>query len=223
MANHSLLLDQQRPALVLPKFVYGAKGKPLTGFEASACLPVTQYLQTGHSRVFACGAVIHPMPVHGAIAQQEAKVAVWNALFVPNRQVDYGAIAEGYDRFARVGRALTRRRGQSWTASASNSTDLTHITPLPSYCKVITDRGRLQGAYLLGDGASELIQLLAPMVGQSVDSLLDVMGRSLVFSKASGLAEVVRVALAKSQQARWQGGHWRRDWAENWFNWRRSR
>ena len=175
------------------------------------------------------------------VAIAEAKTAVRNALFLPTRQMRYGKIPEGYGRLARVGltprfaregRAPKRgvhavspeeNRGygapedwQVWTASSPNSTDLSRMTPWPLYCKLVCYDGRLQSIHLLGEGAGELIQPLAGAIGKSVGSLMD------YCLEADELAGLVWEAVRRSQQSKWQPKHWRRDWAENWFNWRRN-
>ena len=186
-----------------------------------------------HPRLFACGSLLHGRAVHEAVAKQEALVAVNNALFWPNQSVAYGLIPEGYGHFARVG--LTPKFAQEdnlshradrdyrvWTASNSNSIDLSRVSPQPTLCKLVCKRSKLQSIYLLGDGANMLIEPLALMIGKPVNDLLGAVERFSGLSTAERLSELIRTAAEKATQARWQPGNWRRDWAENWFNWRRS-
>jgi hypothetical protein len=37
------------------------------------------------------------------------------------------------------------------------------------------------------------------------------------------LAAMIPAMVDSWQRQRWHQGTWRRDWAENWFNWRRTR
>lgn len=219
-ADRVLAIAPRQPALDLPAFVQGRSngGNGIT---------VNRKLQTCHPRIFACGSILGGS-LNSAIAEYEAKIAVQNALFTPHQRVNYESVAVGHHRFARVG--LTQAQAQQrygsaacvWTASSANSADLSRLSPLPSYCKLMTVGGRLTGIHLFGKGASELIQPLAAIIGQPVGKLyrLQAFGADGV---AYDLAELVGLAGGRSQRSRWQIGHWRRDWAENWFNWRRSR
>lgn len=228
--ENALLFGTHQPALVLPDFVQYQTGLK----EKEIYLSSNHHLQTSHPRIFACGSLISGFPVHERVAIAEAKTAVQNALFLPTRQMRYGKIPEGYGRFARVGltprfaregRMPTRSdRGyglpedwQMWTASSYNSTDLSQTVPWPLYCKLICYDGRVQSLHLLGEGASELIQPLAMSIGKPIGSVM------AELTGADGLAGVVKEGVAQSQQYKWQPSYWRRDWAENWFNWRRSR
>lgn len=216
----TIVLEPSPTAIVLPGFVYGRSRVRL--------LKVNRQLQTAHPRVFACGPILGGV-MDEAIAQYEAKVAVRNALFVPNCRVDYGAIAQGHYGFASAGltqsQAEQRYGGatQIWTASSANSTDLSQTDPYPLYCKLVCDNQRLLGIHLLGSGASDLIYPLASLLGKPIKALTDAGRFPFSPPTAQKLADLVCSAASQSQQSRWQIGHWRRDWAENWFNWRRSR
>ncbi len=249
LADSSLLLGQGQPALVLPDFIHApTQERSYADHQGhgKTYLLSNERLQTSHPRVFACGSLISGFPMSEAIAKAEAQVAVRNALFLPTRKMRYRTIPESYHRFARVG--LTprfareglplsegdppleglRHRGYGndfdawavWTASSPNSTDLSRTNPLPSFCKLICYEGRLQSVHLLGDGAGELIKPMAAMIGKPVTSLMSVVDCSPM---VGGLADLVKVAVGRSKESQWQPGHWRRDWAENWFNWRRNR
>ncbi|MEL7142329.1 MAG: FAD-dependent oxidoreductase [Cyanobacteria bacterium J06573_11] len=237
IAETSLFLERRKPAFVLPDSVQ----RPVVQYpdadyprQGRTYLLSNKYLQLAHPRLFACGSLLHGRVVHRAIAQQEALVAVKNALFWPNQSVDYGLIPEGYGHFARVG--VTPKFAQEgsvpysadrdyrvWTASSSNSTDLSRLSPQPALCKLICKRDKLQSIHLLGNGANELIEPLALMIGRPVNDLLSAVERLPGLSTAQSLSGLVRTAAQKATRSRWQPGNWRRDWAENWFNWRRSR
>jgi pyruvate/2-oxoglutarate dehydrogenase complex dihydrolipoamide dehydrogenase (E3) component len=242
LEKNSLLLGRGQPALVLPQFIY----HPIENYpdiddqrryqqaeprHSRTYLFANKRLQTRHPRVFACGSLLSSFPIHESVAQAEAQTAVRNALFLPIYRMRYEAIAEGFHHFARVG--LTPRFARQgnpatnhnnaadwtvWTASSPNSADLSRVSPLPSYCKLICYKGRLQSIHLLGEGASELIQPLATVIGKPAEVLVSVAEGLPVM----GLADLIRVAAGKGEHSRWHPGRWRRDWAENWFNWRRS-
>ncbi|MEL6882827.1 MAG: hypothetical protein AAFP09_20045, partial [Cyanobacteria bacterium J06607_10] len=61
------------------------------------------------------------------------------------------------------------------------------------------------------------------MIGRPVNDLLVAVERLPGLPTAQSLSGLVRTAAQKATRSRWQPGNWRRDWAENWFNWRRSR
>ncbi|MGC1308115.1 MAG: FAD-dependent oxidoreductase [Phormidesmis sp.] len=214
--KYSLVIDDRQPAFTLPSFVHRS-ASPLT---------VNRRLQTLHPRVFACGSLLGGS-THTALACYEAKIAVWNALFVVNQRVDYGAIALDHGGAARAGltEAQAKQRygdaTQIWTASSANSADLSRQMPLPRYCKLVSVGDRLVGIHLFGDGAGELIYLLAKAIGKPVATLSRFADGGPVVAET--WMELVELAVGRSQQTRWQVGQWRRDWAENWFNWRRSR
>ncbi len=230
----SLLLGRTQPALILPNFVYRSAGRDRNTTSRTperTHLRANQHLQTAHPRVFACGSILHGQSVGDLLAQTEAQTAVWNALFVPNKRVTYDAIPHSHRRFARVGRTPRfAKEGYTptgdytvWTATSANSADLCRPLPLPSYCKLICQKGRLQSIHLIGDRADQLAPSLSATIGQPVHQLLGFANRTPASSVGEGLVDLLHSAASQSQQSRWQPYHWRRDWAENWFNWRRSR
>ncbi|PZO56117.1 MAG: hypothetical protein DCF15_09375 [Phormidesmis priestleyi] len=154
-------------------------------------------------------------------------IAVRNALFLPTSQVNYAAIPMGYHRFGRVGLTQAqaqRRYGNAvrvWIASSANSADLSQANPLPSYCKLVCVKHRLMGIHLVGNGAQMLVPALALALNQPISALSQTLPLNDV--AVHDLTDLVRIAAEKSRQIDWQPHRWRRDWAENWFNWRRSR
>ena len=211
----SLKIDPAQPALTLPGFVHpGAAKRPY--------LKVNRKLQTAHPRVFACGSALGGS-LNVRLAEYEAKLAVRNALFLPRVQVDYSSVVEGFGRYACVGLTQTeaaRRYGDAvrvWTASDARSADLSRVDPLPEFCKLVCVGDRLIGAHLLGEGAEGLACLLAGNIGKPVSTLA-----SEDFNQ-NDLVNLVFAGGMRSHSSLWQINHWRRDWAENWFNWRRSR
>ena len=236
LTENALVIDRQRPALALPEFVrrvsYAETGSLDDVEHTSHYLQTNAYLQTSHSRVFACGSLLHGEWVHDAVAQAEAQVAVWNALFWPKKRVDYGVIAQAYGRFVRVGQppefAIAGRAPEPsqgyrvWTASCANSANLSRISPQPSYCKIICQRKRIQSIHLLGDGAEALSPYLESVVGKPTHVLTSAIACPPLPPTAERLTDLLKDAAGKAEHTRWQPGNWRRDWAENWFNWRRS-
>ncbi len=211
----TLNVEPGEPALTLPDFANKST--------QSSYLSVNHKLQTAHPRLFACGSAID-QSVNAHSAEYETRLAVKNALFLPQENVDYRAVVQGYDRYTCVGMTEAKAmrqygivKTQVLTASSAGSTDLSRVSPLPMYCKLVVVSDRLMGVHLLGEGAEGLACLLSKWVGKPLADLDD---GSL---SGQGLVKLVAECVVRSRQSRWQIGHWRRDWAENWFNWRRSR
>lgn len=215
-ATCTLPLGTKSPALSLPSFTG-------SGSEHHVYPSVNLKLQTAYPRVFACGPLLGGS-THEALAEYEAKIAVKNALFWPTNQANYQVIGQGYSHFAKVG--LTEAQAQQcygkavqvWEASHANSADLSGLVPLPAYCKLVCRQNRLVGVHLFGTGAKDLMVPLAALIGRPIETLR----KTGYLAAAPSLSDLIRLAASKSQSVRWQIGHWRRDWAENWFNWRRS-
>lgn len=212
--NFTLNVNPSEPALTLPSFASDHPTK-------SPYLRVNHKLQTAYPRLFACGSAMAGS-TNMRLAEYEARIAVKNALFSPNGSVDYRAVVQGNERYARVGLTeaeAMRRYGvvvQVQTAGNAGSADLSRVAPLLMYCKLVLVGDRLAGVHLLGEGAEGLACLFSKWVGKPMADLDD---GSL---SGQGLAKLVFECVGRSRQSRWQVGHWRRDWAENWFNWRRS-
>lgn len=192
-------------------------------------LTVNSYLQTSHPRIYACGAVLggYEMP---AIARQEAFIAVANALFWNRRQIDYGTIP--YDlptqpAMARIG--LTEPQAKRRYSEADllicrqslyNNPKAQWLESTIGFCKLIAHRnGQILGVHGVGPEATEWVQTIALLMSQKTPWHAIANASTLPYS----LSEVLRQATQQWQSDRWQPGQWRRDWAENWFNWRRSR
>jgi pyruvate/2-oxoglutarate dehydrogenase complex dihydrolipoamide dehydrogenase (E3) component len=195
---------------------------------SAAGVTVNRYLQTRHPRIFACGGTLggYDLP---AIQGYEATVAIANALFWPRRPVDYAQQPYSLDTtptFARVGLTEAQARRRYGTAVRvyrapwhdQGSAHWGGITT--GFCKLVTNpKGQLLGAHLVGPEAPTLVQGLAwaKAAGQSLGDLARGGG------DPDGPVAMVQAAIAQYQGDRWQPGIWRRDWAENWCHWRRSR
>ncbi|MGF1523606.1 MAG: FAD-dependent oxidoreductase [Leptolyngbyaceae cyanobacterium] len=192
-------------------------------------LTVNAYLQTQHPRIYACGSVLgsYGMP---AVACQEARIAVENALFWNRRRIDYSTLP--YDlptqpEMARVGLTEPQARQRYGEAdllihrqSLYENPKAQWLESTTGFCKLIAHRnGQILGVHGVGPGASEWVQALALLMAQKV-SWHAVAGHPLL---PHSLSVILQQAAGQWERDRWQPGQWRRDWAENWFNWRRSR
>lgn len=192
-------------------------------------LAVSPYLQTSHPRIYACGAVLggYAMP---AIALQEARVATENALFWNRRRIDYVTIP--YDLpiqpgFARAG--LTELQAQQRYDAAMilvsqqplyDNPKAQWLASTTGFCKLIAHRnGQILGVHGVGPEASEWVQTIALLMAQKVPWWAIAQCPALPHS----LSDILHQTTQQWIDDRWLPGQWRRDWAENWFNWRRSR
>jgi len=199
------------------------------------CLPhdrpmtVNAFLQTEHPRIYVCGAAIggYELP---AIARQEAAWAVHNALFWNRRRVNYGIVPyelptqpplarvgltepQAYERFSKEDILVARQ-------ALYDNPQAQWREATVGFCKLIAHRdGRLLGCHGVGPEAPEWVQAIALAMGQQTPWWRIADGPTLPYS----LTEILRQTAQQWERDRWRPGQWRRDWAENWCNWRRSR
>ncbi len=221
-AAHLLLATARQPALAgLNLSAMGIRPQP-------HCLPVDARLNAAHPRVFACGPVLGGYWAE-ATDFQDVPIALRNALYLPWRRltalnrVGWLATVPG---FARIG--MTAAQAQRWYGPDAQVVQVpfgeaiaAHLGgDITGFCRWIVHRdGRLLGVQLCGPQARELMQTMALMVQpplrlQQLEHLPHL---------PHGYGELLTSLVAAWHQQRWQPGTWRRDWAENWFNWRRSR
>ena len=200
-----------------------------TCFADDRLLRVNAFLQTAHSRIYACGAVLggDDLP---AIARHEAHCAVHNALFWNRQRIDYSTIPftlPTQPAVAQVGLTEPQARQRY-----SDSQLLVAQQPLAQnpkaqwqattggFCKLLAHRnGQLIGAHGIGPEATEWIQTVALLMAQKTPWWQLANFPALPDS----FTEILRQITQQWERDRWQPGGWRYDWAEIWCNWRRSR
>ncbi|MFK8184841.1 MAG: FAD-dependent oxidoreductase [Phormidesmis sp.] len=203
-SEYTLKIATAPPLLELPSFIK---------------LKTNRRLQTSHPRLFACGSILGGS-TEESLGQYEATVALQNALFVPRINVEYESTLQTSAQFARIGLTeaqAEKRYGnalQVFMATGANATCLNQMSPSPDYCKLICAGHRLVGVHLLGSGAGDVAQGLRSHMGQPIQALNVI--------ATGGLLALVAASANQAKQRQWQPKQWRRDWAENWFNWRRS-
>ena len=126
-------------------------------------------------------------------------------------------------KFAKEGRDPIASGYKVLSASHSNSADLSCERPRLSYCKIICKNNRVQSIHLLAEGAEEVVSAFASKIGRPITELLSAAESVTGVPVVESAAALVRRAAWEGVCDRWQPTHWRRDLAENWFNWRRSR
>jgi pyruvate/2-oxoglutarate dehydrogenase complex dihydrolipoamide dehydrogenase (E3) component len=186
-------------------------------------IPVNPKLQTTNPRIYACGDVLGGYSL-AHIAQYEAEIALKNALFYPNAQVNYYKIpwtVFTQPELARVG--LTEHQAQQqfgqeiqvlrqFSKMLSNAQLQGELT---GFCKLIVRRnGKILGAHLVGPTASEMIAAIALAMQQN----LSVQALAQIGAIAPSWSE-----LLQQTAAQWQDrSSFQQELLEGWFNLRRS-
>jgi pyruvate/2-oxoglutarate dehydrogenase complex dihydrolipoamide dehydrogenase (E3) component len=183
---------------------------------------------TSRPRIFACGPALGSYWAE-TMDSQDVAIALRNALYLPHRQLRSlrrTASLATIPEFARIG--MTAHQAHHWYGA-----DITRLQvpfsqvgrfqlsgDIIGFCRWVVHRdGRILGAQICGAGASDLIQTVAWLIQQDIP-----LHRLSQLPHLPATATEMLVRTAESwQDHRWQRGTWRRDWAENWFNWRRSR
>lgn len=194
----------------------------------ATALPVDDRLATAHPRVFACGPALGGYWAEATDCQDVA-IAIRNALYLPLRKVSFlnrPALLSTTPEYARIG--FTADQARRWYGSEATVVQVafgqmlkTHYgRDITGFCRwIVRADGQILGAQICGPGASELMHTVALAVHQGIP--LPRLDRVPTLSPSQ--AEIIPLMVREWQQQRWQQGTWRRDWAENWFNWRRSR
>ena len=202
--------------------------QPRVAQGVTIALPVNGRLATAHPRVFACGPALGGYWAE-ATDHQDVAIALRNALYLPVRKIAWmhrPALLSTTPGYARIG--LTVTQAQRWYASEATVVQVPFGAVLQShrlgditgFCRWIVHRnGQLLGAHICGPGAEELIQTVTLAIHQRIP--LQRLERLPTLPPSLGA--MVPCLVEAWQRQRWQPGTWRRDWAENWFNWQRTR
>jgi len=189
---------------------------------------VDDHLSTVHARVFACGPVLG-----GYWAEvrdhQDVAIALDNALYLPRRTVRWHhrqAMLPTWPPLGRLG--MTAAQGKAWYGAAVTvlQAPLTGVVSshlsdhTTGFCRwVVHQEGQLLGVQVIGPEADQVLATLA----MTLQHRLGLPDLAQIPRLPYSSSEILNQLLETWQQQRWQPGRWRRDWAENWFNWRRTR
>jgi pyruvate/2-oxoglutarate dehydrogenase complex dihydrolipoamide dehydrogenase (E3) component len=183
---------------------------------------------TTHARVFACGPAIGGYWADST-DQGDVAIALRNALYLPWRRFSWLnrlALLPTAPEFARLG--LTATQAQRCYGSEAKVLQVPfgqvlkahYGDDITGFCRwVVRADGQILGAQICGPGASELMATVALAMHQEIP--LHRIDRLPILPPS--LAAIIPLMIETWQQQLWQPGAWRRDWAENWFNWRRTR
>ncbi|MFM7220000.1 MAG: FAD-dependent oxidoreductase [Nodosilinea sp.] len=194
----------------------------------TAYLSVDDHLSTVHPRIFACGPALG-----GYWAEvrdhQDVAIVLDNALYLPRRTVRWHhrqALLPTWPPLGRLG--MTAAQAKAWYGPAVTvlqaplsgvvSSHLSDHTT--GFCRWVVDQeGQLLGAQVIGPEADQILATLA----MTLQHRLGLPDLAQIPRLPYSSSEILNQLLETWQQQRWQPGRWRRDWAENWFNWRRTR
>jgi pyruvate/2-oxoglutarate dehydrogenase complex dihydrolipoamide dehydrogenase (E3) component len=191
-------------------------------------IAVDDLLKTSHPRCFAFGPCLggywsdHRDHQDGPVALQNALYFPWRKVHQLNRVCRLTTSPE----FARFG--LTAQQALRYYGPAAQVIQIPfeqiskfHLDDrMTGICRcIIHQNGMVLGAQIVADNGTDLVQTLALMAHQHVP--IQALDRARTVSITD--LEMLEQISEAWQQHRWQPGCWRRDWAENWFNWRRSR
>ena len=194
-----------------------------TGVASEHLIAVNRYLQANCPHIYASGGSLGGEN-RPELAQQEITIALDNALFGRRHAMDYGQAFYSIDLVSPIGHwGLTEHQA---TQRYGNGVQIVQAACLPpdadhgvqtNFCKLIILGRRLIGVHLMGDGAPTWVANLGH------NPTMHSLHQRIVTSFQPGmLSDAIYQALSHWQHGRWSEGQWRRDWAENWFNWRRS-
>lgn len=194
--------------------------------QTSTGLVVNAKQQTSHPNIYACMGQLgsHYCPNR---AIYEARIALKNALFLPlfiAHEQSIPFIVNADPELATIGlteSAAIKRYGKAIVILQESFHALTaaqiqgHLT---GFCKLIIHRnGRILGAHLVGNQASELIGTIALAMQQN----LSIQALAQLTPPASTRSEIISKTAAQWHD--WQLNHRPRlqDFLETWFQWRR--
>ncbi|MGB3199691.1 MAG: FAD-dependent oxidoreductase [Nodosilinea sp.] len=228
IAAQVLILATAPHPLLAPLNLASIGLRPRTVHGTTTALPVDDRLVTVHPRVFACGPAIGGYWAD-TTDHQDVAIALRNLLYLPWRQLsslNRPALLHTSPEYARLG--LSAAQAHRWYGSEATVLQVPFGQLLKAhqgndvmgFCRwIVRANGQLIGAQVCGAGASELIHTLALAMQRGIALHQLEQLPTLPHS----LTAILPLLVSTWQQQRWQPGTWRRDWAENWFNWRRSR
>ncbi len=192
------------------------------GIAPGGPITVNPYLQTDCPNIYATGGGLGGEN-RTELTQQETTLAVHNALFGRWHKMYYERAFYSIELLSPIGRwGLTERQARSCYGrdvkifqSSCLPENANHVAQI-NFCKLITLGQRLLGLHLMGEGASTVVTTLGSR--PSIHTL----NWATTGYQPGMLYDAIYQAVEQWRRCHWTVGQWRRDWAENWFNWRRS-
>ncbi|MFG6099416.1 NAD(P)/FAD-dependent oxidoreductase [Leptolyngbyaceae cyanobacterium CCMR0082] len=193
------------------------------GIASDVPMAVNVCLQTQWSQLYVTGSSLGGEN-RPELTQQEISIALVNALFGRRLTMQYERVLYGINLLSPIGRwGLTERQARR---CYGRDVQIFQAFCLPvmaenvaqiNFCKLIILGQQIIGMHLMGDGAPTL----AAALGNKPD--MQTLSPWITASFRPGtLLDVIYQAIDQWKHCRWCEGQWRRDGAENWFNFRRS-
>ena len=161
-------------------------------------VPVDDYLRTNVGHIFAAGDV-NGLSKLVQSARLEGRIAAWNAVRGPSRQMAYGAVPSGSftdPEYGSVGMTEDQAAGDHDIAvGIARYDDL--VRPVADghpegFCKLIADRHShaILGAHVLGEYSAETVQVVATAMaaGMSVEQIAEMQFAFPTFTEAVSMA-----------------------------------
>jgi pyruvate/2-oxoglutarate dehydrogenase complex dihydrolipoamide dehydrogenase (E3) component len=193
-----------------------------------AAIVVDDQLRTSRPRCFAFGPCLggywadHTDDLDGQVALQNALYLPWRTLQQLNR-VSRIPTLPGFARFGMTAQQALKYYGDAALVIQipDEQTSKFHLdNRMTGMGRCIIHRnGSVLGAQIVAANAGDLAQTLALLRRRCIS--IQHVNQAHTLSMTD--MEVLERLNHAWQQMRWQPGCWRRNWAENWFNWRRSR
>jgi pyruvate/2-oxoglutarate dehydrogenase complex dihydrolipoamide dehydrogenase (E3) component len=191
-------------------------------------LIVNKKLQTTNPRIYACGDILGGYSLTN-IAQYEANLVLRNALFFPKHSVNYRCIPWGIctqPMLAQIGLTETEAKRQykqseflvikQYFKSLSIAQIQAETTGI---CKLIVrDNGEILGASIFGQGAGELINIIALAMSENIY----IQKLAKLASIYPTYTEILVQAAAEWHQQKIQHNHNLQEFLESFFHFRRD-
>lgn len=191
-------------------------------------LAVDDRLRTLHPRVFACGPTLGDYWAE-VRDHQDVAIALDNALYLPRRTISWRhrrALLPTWPPLGRLGMTAAQARARYGQAARVLQVPLSSLVSshlsdhTTGFCRWVGDQeGQLLGAQVISPEADQVLGTLAI----ALQHRLSLQALTQIPRLSYGSSEIFNQLLEAWQEQRWQPGRWRRNWAENWFNWRRNR
>ncbi|MBE9065946.1 NAD(P)/FAD-dependent oxidoreductase [Leptolyngbya cf. ectocarpi LEGE 11479] len=205
--------------------VYGWENLGLEQLDVLPGVPiaVNQHLQTRCSAIYASGSSLGGEN-RPELTRQETAIALGNTLFGRRSSMHYERAFYSIHMLSPIGRwGLTERQARERYGhrvkifqSCCLPVHADHVAQT-NFCKLVTVEARIIGVHLMGKEAPALVTTLGNSPTMQAISQWEMAG-----SQPGTLFNAVSQSIAQWKSNRWNEGQWRRDWADNWFNIRRS-
>lgn len=214
--------EQAELTVVVPQpFNWQTAGLQKLGIAAP--ISVTSHLQTSCRQIYGTGGSLGGEN-RPELTQQETKIALANALWGRRLEMQYEQAWYSINLLSPIVRwGLTEHQARTCYGdmvkifqAACLPATATHPAQT-NFCKLITLGGRILGAHLMGQGANGFVAALGSQPTMAM------LYQRMNAVTPNTLEDAINQTINQWQGGRWREGQWRRDWAENWFNFRRSR